>query len=144
MDIPLEHWYCDVCGYVIEKASDGYVIWHTNEEFKCFDFKIIHQNKCDSKSYLSSTALNHFLGVNGLVYLTSFLSIGPIKKIIGQSSSKVIINTDEFVDFIRRVQIPYYEEARRKFAKFGVIENYSDSSEASPYFPNNLKIITEM
>ncbi|MDD2881100.1 MAG: hypothetical protein PHQ58_11740 [Rhodoferax sp.] len=144
MDKPPEYWYCDVCGYIIENVSDGYVIWNTNDELKCFDFKIIHQIKCDSKSYLSSTALNHFLGVNGLVYLTSFLSIGPIKKITCQGSSKVILNIDEFVDFIRRVQIPYYEEARRKFAKFGVIENYSDSSEVSPYFPDILKIITEM
>jgi hypothetical protein len=66
------------------------------------------------------------------------------KKTIGYGSQRVILNIDEFVDLIRRVQIPCYEEARRKFAKFGVIESYSDSSEVSPYFPDILKIITEM
>lgn len=144
MNNPLEHWYCDVCGNVIEKASDGYVIWRTNDDHKSFDFKIIHQGKCDLKSYTSSAALEDFLGINGLVRLTSFLSLGPLKQALGQATHNDIINTDEFIDFVRRVQIPYYEEARRKFAMHDVLEWHSDSNEVAPYFPGALQEIIKM
>lgn len=137
---PLEQWYCDKCGNIIEKSSDGYVIWRSDKNLKYYDFKIIHQTKCDISAYSASAALQDFLGVNGLVYLTSFLSLGPLKK----TSYSNVANNDEFVDFIRRVQIPYYEEARRKFTDPQVLEWHSDSNEVAPYFTEGLKRIIEM
>lgn len=141
---PLEQWYCDTCGHVIESPSDGYVIWKTDDNQKSSNFKIIHQGKCDQKSYISSAALPDFLGQNGLAYLTGFLSIGPVKEKIGQGSHCDIKDMDEFVDFFRRLQIPHYEEARRRFSDHEVLERLSDWNEIAPYFPEELEKIIKM
>lgn len=141
---PLEQWYCDKCKDIIETASEGYVLWRSNDDQKALDFIIIHKVKCDDRGYSFSAALKDFLGVNGLIYLTSFLSIGPLKKSIGQGSRFGITQPDEFVDFMRRLQTPYYEEARTKFSSRDVLEWYSDSNEVAPYSPDSLKKIINM
>ena len=84
---PLKQWYCDNCGEVIEKSKDGYVIWRRDDNnFDC-DFRIIHQGKCDNKrEYSLSMSLDNFLGINGLQYLLQYLSIGIIKKNLGQEN----------------------------------------------------------
>jgi hypothetical protein len=64
----------------------------------------------------------------------SFLSIGPIKGNLGQVQSRPgIKDFDEFVDFCRRVQVPYYEEARTKFNHPGLLEDFCDANEIYPY-----------
>lgn len=141
MDKPFTKWYCDVCGGKIEDASQGYVIWKSTDNLKYHGFKIIHKAKCDLKDYPASAALKDFLGNKGLAYLLSKLSIGPIKEALGHGSHCQVTKTDEFVDFVRRVQTPFYEEARRNFENRDLIEDYSDSNEVSPYFPDNLEKI---
>jgi hypothetical protein len=51
-----------------------------------------------------------------------------------------IPDLDEFVDFIRRVQIPY---ARVRFKHPQVREDFRDSGEFLPYRPETLKRISE-
>jgi len=138
---PLKEWLCDNCGKVIKSPEDGYVIWRTNDEHQEYDFRIIHQDICDNKSYPSSMALDEFLGPKGLVYLTSFLSIGKVMNNLGRNSRSRIKNLDEFVDLLRRVQVPYYEEARKKFSEEHILEDMSDANEVSPYQENTLKRI---
>lgn len=139
MDKPLTSWYCDVCGDKIEEVSQGYVIWKSTDELKYHDFKIIHKTKCDLDDYPASAALEDYLGENGLSYLLSKLSIGPIKKSLGQGSHCQITETDEFVDFMRRVQTPFYEEARRYFSNHDLLDDLSDSNEVSPYITRELE-----
>lgn len=144
MDKPLKIWYCDVCGKQIDAIEKGYVIWRSGSGQKYRDFKIIHKSKCDQKStHPASAALEDFLGENGLVYLQTFLSIGPIKHLLGQGSHCSVSDLDEFVDFMRRVQTPYYEEARRYFSKRRVLEHFSDSNEYGPYIPEQLREIIQ-
>ena len=50
MDEPLTIWYCDVCGEPIECSEHGYVIWQTTDEMKAYNFKIIHQGRCDIRA----------------------------------------------------------------------------------------------
>ena len=40
---------------------------------------------------------------------------------------------DEFVDFFRRSQTPYYEEARRYFWNGDLLADFSDANEMYPY-----------
>jgi len=141
MDKPLTTWYCDVCDEKIEEIKQGYVIWKTGGNKKSRDFKIIHQKKCNLKEYSASAALNDFVGEKGLTTLLSMLSSGPIKKALGRGSHCQIEDTDEFTDFTRRVQTPFYEEARRHFNDQNLIEDFNDSNEVSPYFPNQLEKI---
>ncbi|MDD4456999.1 MAG: hypothetical protein PHC98_05350 [Syntrophotalea acetylenica] len=136
---PLQQWYCDVCGEIIEKPSDGYVIWKRGADLKSSDFKIIHQGKCDLNSHIASSALSDFLGQDGMAYLTSFLSHGPVRVRLSGPSSCEIKDMDEFTDFFRRLQLPYYEEARRRFSAPKVLERLSDWNEIAPYFPDEMK-----
>ena len=143
MDKPLESWYCDVCGEKIEDVNKGYVIWKSSDKLKYHDFKIIHQKKCDLKNHRASRALKDFIGDYGLTSLLSMLSLGPIKSTYGQTSYCQITDTDEFVDLIRRVQTPFYEEARRYFNNSDLLEHFSDSNEVGPYLPEELEKIID-
>ncbi len=134
----LPHWYCDVCGEKILKADDGYVVWKDDEHHKSHGFKVIHQGKCDKdKSFSLSAALGDFLGADGLAYCLSFLSLGALKQAHGETHVQAG-DLDGFVDFVRRMQTPNYEEARRLFSEQSVIEDNADSNEVGPYMQKNL------
>lgn len=135
--------YCDVCGQPINDVKDGYVIWNTTDQLKSHGFKIIHKVKCDLKGHIASSALEDFLGPDGLTYLLSKLSFGPLKKSIDQPSYSTVESLDEFIDLIRRLQIPNYEEARRYFSNPEVIQDHSDSNEVSPYMQSELTAIAK-
>ncbi len=130
---PLQQWFCDTCGGVIEKPEDGYVIWRQDKDNLDFDFKIIHQSRCDNSRYSSSAALGDFLGTEGLNILLSLLSYGQIKSNNGSLGGNSIKDMDEFVDFFRRLQTPYYEEARRHFWNGDLLADFSDANEMYPY-----------
>jgi len=138
-----QKWYCDVCGESINDVKDGYVIWKSDAQLKSHDFKIIHRQKCDIKQYPSSAALEDFIGVDGLAKLLSMLSLGPIKENLGAGKHRDIADTDEFVDFVRRVQTPNYEEARRKFGDPDLLDDFSDSNEIAPYLQERLQRIIQ-
>lgn len=137
-DPPLAVWYCDQCGDRIEDPELGYVIWkHVNG--KDTGFKIIHQRRCDDKSCTSSVALPDLLGPNGLAKLLSFLSYGPAyPRDDSCGAPDRILDMDEFVDLIRRVQTPHYEAARRRFEEPEIVELLQGSSEVAPYLQDSL------
>jgi len=141
MDKPLTKWYCDVCGNKIEDINEGYVIWKSTKELKSYSFKIVHTAKCDLKDHKASNELKRFLGDKGLAYLLSKLSIGPIMGYTNQESFCGVADFDEFVDFIRRVQTPFYEQARCHFSNEDVLDEYCDANEYLPYLPEKLKNI---
>ena len=136
---PLTKWRCDVCGELIEDVNKGYVTWHgPSESGAPYGFKVIHQGKCDDNKANLSAALRDFVGVDGLAKLLAILSIGPLKTAQGQSP-RVVGDLDELVDFMRRVQTPYYEEARQRFSEEEVMQAFCDSNEVAPYLQSRLK-----
>ena len=139
MLIPLEQWICDRCGEIIESPSDGYTIWRSNDEGRPFDFKIIHQSRCDDRTYSCSMDIESHLGANGLTRLTSYLSPGPVQRNLGREDFKTPVDLDEFIDFFRRLQLPHYEEARTKFASHELLDDLSDANEVYPYQVQVLK-----
>lgn len=140
---PLTYWYCDNCGEKIDDPGKGYVIWRSDQDRFYYDFRIIHQARCDDKAFGSSKALNELLGPEGATYLLSFLSYGLLHTSMGRDSVCRIKDMDGFVDLFRRLQTPFYEQARRHFQDEKIVENHYDSSESYPYFPENLKKIFE-
>lgn len=134
---PLQQWICDVCGTVIETPKDGYVIWRSDGDGKDCDFKIIHKSRCDDRSYPSSGELSDFLGAEGLTCLLSFLTIGPVMIDNGGKDRVRVKDMAGFVDFLRRLQVPYYEEARQEFDNKG--SSLGDANEYYPYLPYVLK-----
>lgn len=138
---PLTKWRCDVCGELIEDIDKGYVTWHgVSESGAPYGFKIIHQKVCDDNKANLSAALRDFLGTDGLAKLLAFLSVGSLKAAQGQSP-RVVGDLDELVDFMRRVQTPYYEEARQRFSEEEVTHDFYDSNEVAPYLQSRLKRI---
>jgi hypothetical protein len=138
---PLKQWFCDKCGNVIDGPEEGYVIWKRNAEHKDYDFRIIHQNECDDRAYSCSEALKEFLGRKGLAYILSFLSLGIVINALGSSAEPDVLNMDEFVDFIRRVQTPYYEDARIHYRNPEILDRLVDSNKVAPYTPENCELI---
>lgn len=145
MDLPLKIWYCDVCGDPITNPGEAIVTWKEDENHKAYDFKITHKNSygklCDDKMRASSMELTWVLGNSGLVWLTSFMSRGFLGNFKGGNSIK---DWDNFTDFFRRVQLPYYEEARKYFDTDLTKHEMQDSNEVSPYSEDTLKRIIEM
>lgn len=70
--------------------------------------------------------------------LLSWLSDGPLK---GGNSRSQVVNLNEYVDLVRRVQTPYYEEARPRFDEEKIRDAYGDANECAPYRPDNLREI---
>ena len=142
MDPPLTCWYCDACGARIETPQKGYVLWN-NEQGMSKDFTIIHTECKVTGEHNSSLALPHFLGSRGLVELTAMLTVGPLKRALGEKQQREVANPDRFVDFFRRLQLEHYEEARRYFADPRFREDFSHADEVVPYLPETLKEIIE-
>ena len=139
---PLNEWVCDVCGGVVDSVANGYVIWKRDENMRDYGFKIVHKIKCDDKSFSCSQELAEFTGEAGLNTLLSLLSDGAIKNnLYGQPTGVGVKSVDEFTDLFRRVQVPYYEEARTKFNDADVLNDFSDANEKYPYKPEVLKRI---
>src|SRR5690606_4189633 len=115
-----------------QSSDDGY-----------YDFKIIHQGRCDRKRYPASSALQDFLGPQGASYCLTFLSYGPVIARDSNYSRCKVTDLDEFVDFMRRVQVPYYEEARRLFGHPDVRSDLADANEFYPYIPDTMKSLIE-
>jgi hypothetical protein len=137
MDKELTVWYCDVCKEAISNTDNALITWESNDEHKCFDFKIAHKN-CANWGTKHSCELSTFLGSKGLAVLTSMLSRGKAL----EANINDIKDMDEFVDLIRRLQLPYYEEARKSFGTFDVYELFGRDAH-SVYLPENLKKIIE-
>lgn len=142
---PLEVWTCDTCGDEIDSVAVGVVIWRSLDPFpKAGGFKIVHQDRCDpgnSGGYTLSSPLADFLGHDGLAMLLTFLSLGPLHE--PSERMPQIVDFDEFVDFVRRVQTPWYEEARACFDDWEVREDYWDANEYGPYVSESLKRIAK-
>lgn len=108
---------------------------------RAYSFKVIHKARCDKDDHISSSALGDFLGNDGAAYLLSFLSVGPLKKRKDMPEYCGVRSVDEFVDLFRRLQTPYYEQARANFKDPDVHEDFSDANEYYPYVPDVLKRI---
>jgi hypothetical protein len=153
--MPLQVWSCDVCGEpVTGEPNDGLVVWQstrTDEGYLDHNFMIVHKTndhapdsrRCDPGSangFRSSVDLERFLGAHGLAMLLGWLSVGPLK---GGGTAPRVQNMDEFVDFFRRVQTPYYEEARPRFDDEKTHHWLDDANEYYPYVPETLSRIAD-
>lgn len=153
--MPLEAWVCDTCGELATSDDNsGMVVWQTHDtdgRFDYYDFKIVHKTiasdphpyRCDpgaENGFTSSLPLNAFLGADGLALLLSWLSQGPLKS--GGTEPRVV-DMDQFVDLVRRVQTPYYEEARSRFDDERTHYWLGDANEYAPYRPDTLRRIAD-
>ncbi len=151
---PLKQWVCDSCGEIINSAEDGWVEWLDGEEEfnSCYGFKIVHNDGSSprgkggcfhysEKQGPSDIQLDHFMGDKGYVYLLSFLDWGPY--VIPEYKGPRVKDIREFIEFMRRLTIPYYEEARMFFKEALADGDLDPSSVDMIYDPEDLKRIVD-
>jgi hypothetical protein len=105
-------WRCSSCGELITRIQDGWVEWLAGDDAqgtaRLRGLRLVHkipdcqydehQEFRKDQSIVEGLALERFVGPDGLMLLLSFLASGEFPR-------------DEVVELIKRVQIPYYEQA---------------------------------
>ncbi len=128
---PLKQWICDSCGQVIQSPDDGYVEWLVEGDDAPlnlqYGFKIIHSGEecsCYSEEDISlnDAPLESFMGNKGHLYLLSFIDVGAL--LMREYKGARVKNLREFVEFMRRLTVPYYEEARLYFENLHADEGF--------------------
>ena len=141
---PLRQWICDQCGEIINSAETGTVEWICEAHSKNKGFRIVH-HRSSSPDAESSDCYHHtrhpgrrflhlssFLGAQGLILLYSFLDRGKLHDPV--SVGPHISDIREFVEFMRRLTIPYYEEARLHWSKASAEGFFEGANEIVTYF----------
>ncbi|TBL44260.1 hypothetical protein EYA84_02120 [Verrucosispora sp. SN26_14.1] len=143
---PLQSWQCDRCPDLITDPNMSLVMWR-REDDKFTDFLIVHKSTggrtCDPGSrseYRESLELSNFLGGTGVALLLSWLSMGPVR---GVPETNRVGDFDKFVDLFRRLQVPWYEEARPHFQEEETQHWLGDANEYFPYIPDTLQRTAE-
>lgn len=123
---PLEQFICDTCGQVIDSPKNGFLEWITIlNPCERMDFNIIHgkwaspltgEAKCsqhETKPGRSDGHLDEFIGNKALECFLPWIDDGPW--ISEEYKGPQIHSMRELSELIRRLTLPYYEEARLYF-----------------------------
>ena len=146
---PLKQWVCDVCGRIIETPEDGYVVWGKNHDGLIDKIRILHKNNhvngerigCDlDRRFSFSLPLESFLGDEGKVRFLSLIDPGPD---FIQDYRNHIADIRLFLEIFRRLQIPYYEEARLYWDMAQADGFFDGANEVLTYMPRTLQRIVE-
>ena len=150
----LKEFTCDYCERLIKDPSHGRVEWEsetvgTPPHKKNGGFKIVHhithspldnENGCYHYQ-AKGLALTMFLGPDQIHRILRFLDMGPIHEPV--YSGPGIKDMREYVEFTRRLTIPYYEEARLYWDQAVVDGYFNGQNEIKVYQPDNLKRLIE-
>lgn len=146
---PLAQFVCDTCGGLIESPDQGYVEWVTdNGRNSAREFHIVHHalysplkpvRNCYQHKLGGCLALTDFLGADGLVEMLSFLDTGEILQ--PEYRGHHVADLREWVEFARRLFVPYYEEARRFWSRAAEAGHFEGANEVSPYISANLEAL---
>ncbi len=131
---PLEEWICDSCGEVVvaDQTGSGYLQWAEMPSDLAGGFRIVH-NKAgclkqeDLPALTADIELEHWTGADGLVALMAFVDHGRYHGKNESSPPKVML--DQWAEIVRRLHVPYYEEARQYWEKAeedGLFEDLND------------------
>jgi hypothetical protein len=141
-----DSWVCDSCGDLITDPPTSLLVWRRDADGKRVDFKIVHKSidgrTCDPgdrAGYRNSVELHNLLGPEGQAHLLSMVSAGPFHG-PGETPPD-IADFDQWVDVFRRLQTPWYEEARSRFDDDDVQAAFAGSNETQPYRPESLEAI---
>ena len=155
---PLKQWICDKCGEVIEGVEQGWLEWLVSKDrpLRNFGFRIVHQGEYSPRKpqgtcyfydhwhgpeLYASSNLDDFAGDNAIPALLWFIDRGPL--LDKDKAGPMLRDEREWAELVRRLTIPYYEEAR-----FYLRDAYNDGEleglDANVlYHPNTLKWIVK-
>lgn len=142
---PLQQWVCDKCGEIIEKPEDGWLEWlgETNT-LKHGGFKIVHHKSASPHAIKNRDCyhysnhperedmhLKEFLGPDGLAELSAWVYSPGVKDL------------KEWAEMFRRLHVPYYEEARRRWHAAESDGYFHEIDESARYSQDVLKEVIE-
>jgi len=155
---PQQQYICDYCGELISSTEEGYVEWlsERNEEtgrseyhgFKIVHHKLFSPNKDAGGSNLythtpgrSDWPLRDFTGEAKMAHILSLIDVGPYHD--PDFGGPRVRDVREYIEFVRRLTIPYYEEARQYWGKALDDGYFASANEVWIYLPENLKELIE-
>jgi hypothetical protein len=132
------------------------MIWRgLDEGKKDYDFHIVHHPSSSPRGIVGrpghegcytsnelSLALTDFLGGEGLAQLLTFLDVGPHH--MPDYRGPEVANLREYVEFFKRLHLPYYEEARRYWQRAEQDGFFDEANELWIYLPDTLKRLIEL
>jgi hypothetical protein len=150
--LPLKQWVCDTCHEVIEFPEHGYVEYKVDDDpFLRHSFRVVHQaphsprRAGGANCYYSNSerggdwALADCLGPRGLILLTSW--IDPGREFIREFKAPQVRDMRDWVVLMRRLHVPFYEEARFFFQQAHRDGNMGGWNDFSFYTPKGLQEI---
>ena len=158
---PLKQFVCDTCGEVINSPEEGWIEWiskldlekHTRE---IHSFNIVHHYSFSplikpnnegcyqhqGKAGRSDNHLNQFISDNyKMANILRMLDIGPYHNPDFKGTD--ITDLRQYVETVRRLTIPYYEEARLYWDRAEEDGYFDGSNEIWIYGVDNLKYLIE-
>ena len=155
---PLTQFICDSCNEIIEKPEHGWIEWLVTgariEDWECHSFRIVHHksrspypgwNGC--YNYTPATYGKADMHLNHLTEQQEMLI--ELVSIIGTTCKPTfqdikVAHKGEYLQFVRRLTLPYYEEARLYLNKAIANGYFEEERMAGPYHPNTLKELVKM
>lgn len=154
---PLTQFYCDTCGEIINSPEEGWIEWiskydEETHSYNTHSFRIVHHYAHSPIAYETNAGcyqhdgeicrhdshLHHFLSEDyKMANILKFLDIGPIHDPDYKGTSLTDIR--EYVEIVRRLTIPHYEEARKYWAEAREDGFFQDANELWIYGVKNLK-----
>jgi hypothetical protein len=153
---PLAQWLCDTCGEVIDGPKAGWLEWIQHGEAKASGFRICHhapasprrKKRGDEGCYQYSNAegrhdnhLDSFVGPDGLSALIAMVDAGSLHDQSGADVPQAGVR--EWLEIVRRLHTPHYEEARRYFAKAASDGFFDGCNELYPYTQSTLETLID-
>lgn len=132
--LPLEQFKCDACGQIIGSPDAGWVEWLAGPTrgTKAHGFRIVHNiNRCQypSSTRVHDMSLSRLLGPDGLALLLALVAPG------GRTGNREdgVEGLEEWCELVRRLQIPYFEEARQYWSDAEADDFFIASDKRTPY-----------
>lgn len=151
---PLEQWICDYCGEVIGEPRQGMLEWlHNTGDTRRWvaEFRIVHnpaqsaKGGCyhhEGKYGRADMHLSEMVGGGGLVHLLAFIDAGPYHDPQFKHGPEVK-DWREFTEVMRRLFVPYYEEARKYWKRAIADEVFDGANEVWVYHPDTSRMLVE-
>ena len=147
---PLTQFICDTCRQVISNPEDGWIEWESRIDDKTNkitsrNFRICHHEmpcqKLARHPHCSDLPLKEFVGEMASVQIANLLDVGVYHQ--RDYAGPEPTDMREFTELMRRLTIPYYEEARQWWNEAMTDGYFGDANEIYIYMPVNLRRMIE-
>lgn len=137
---PLQEWVCDSCGELVD-IKDGWFEWVTDQNTGLASgFRIVHNSR---NCFYDSMQLHHQGKSNHDMHIDSYLGASGLVKLLAIAERGNIEDISEWTEIVRRLHIPYYEEAKIHWGSAERDGYFDGANEYWSYLPDVCKRLIE-